>query len=201
METLGFTVWFTGLPFSGKKQLAKMLFDRLHFMGYKSELLIGGDIRRHFEHDLGFSKEEVYQNIRRICYECKLLTENGVVAIAVTISPFKELRDECRNEIGRFVEVYHKCPLGVLKQRDIKGLFERAERGEAKNVAGISYPYEEPDKPEVLFEADKESLEQGLEKIMTTLHMLDFIRETRESILSEEEEAAIRQRLKDLGYL
>lgn len=201
METKGFTVWFTGLPFSGKKQLAKMLFDRLHSMGYKSELLIGGDIRRHFEHELGFSKEEVYQNIRRICYECKLLTENGVVAIAVTISPFKDLRDECRKETGRFIEVYHKCPLEVLKQRDSKNLFEKAERGEIQNVAGISYPYEEPDKPEVLFESDKESLEQGLEKIMTTLRMLNFVRETRESILSEEEEASIRQRLKDLGYL
>ena len=201
MDRQGFTVWFTGLPFSGKKELAKLLDNRLHAMGYKTELLIGGQIRRHYEQGLGFSKEEVYQNIRRICFECKMLTENDVVAIAVTISPFKELRDECRENIGRFIEVYHKCPIEELERRDTKGFFSSAESGEIDNVAGISYPYEEPDKPEVLIEADKESIEQGMEKIMATLYMLGYVTETRESILSEEEEAAIRERLKDLGYL
>ena len=189
------------MPFSGKKALAEKLSDKLNTMGYKTELLIGGEIRRHYEQGLGFSKEEVYQNIRRICFECKMLTENDVVAIAVTISPFKDLRDECREEIGRFIEVYHKCPMEELKRRDSKGFFVSAERGEIKDVAGVSYPYEEPDKPEVLFEADKESIEQGMEKILATLFMLGYVTETRESILSEEEEAAIRERLKDLGYL
>ena len=201
MNKQGFTVWHTGLPFTGKKDLAKMVQERLESMGYRTELLIGGEIRREYEQDLGFTKDEVYQNVRRICYECQLLAENGIVAIAVTISPFKDLRDECRKKLGRYVEVYHKCPMEVLKLRDTKGLFEKAKAGIIKNVAGISYPYEEPDKPEVLIEIDKESLDQGLEKILTTLHMLHYVTETRASILTEREEAAIRKRLKDLGYL
>jgi adenylylsulfate kinase len=201
MAKKGFTVWFTGLPFSGKKALAKKLSQQLRAMGYKTKLLIGGDIRRHYEQGLGFSKEEVYQNIRRICFECQMLTDSDVVAIAVTISPFKALRDECRNKIGRFIEVYHKCPIDELKRRDTKNFFINAESGVIQDVAGISYPYEEPDKPEVLIHADQESEEQGLEKIIATLCMLDFVTETRESILSEKEEMNIRRRLKELGYL
>jgi adenylylsulfate kinase len=201
MAKKGFTVWFTGLPFSGKKALAKKLSQQLRAMGYKTKLLIGGDIRRHYEQGLGFSKEEVYQNIRRICFECQMLTDSDVVAIAVTISPFKALRDECRNKIGRFIEVYHKCPIDELKRRDTNNFFINAESGVIQDVAGISYPYEEPDKPEVLIHADQESEEQGLEKIIATLCMLDFVTETRESILSEKEEMNIRRRLKELGYL
>lgn len=92
--------------------------------------VIGGQIRRQYENKLGFTEEEIYKNIRRIAFECKLLSENGVVAIAVTISPYRDLRKESRQLIGRFFEVYHKCPLEILRKRDKKGLFQKAEQGE-----------------------------------------------------------------------
>ena len=201
MKKQGFTVWIFGLPFSGKKQLASLLSAKLESLGCKTEILEGGKIRRQFDKKLGYSKEEVYQNIRRICYECKMLTENEVVAIAVTISPYKELRDECREKIGRYFEVFCDCPIEVLKERDTKGLYEQAEQGKLKNFAGISAPFEPPERPEVLFQSDRESTEQGLTKTISTLQMLGFTKKLEHDVLTDEEEELIRQRLKDMGYL
>lgn len=201
MKKKGFTVWFTGLPFSGKKQLAGMLSSKLESLGYKTGILEGGKIRREYDQKLGFSKKEVFHNIRRICFECKMLTENNVVAIAITISPYRKLREECRQKIGNFMEVYCKCPLEILKKRDQKGLYQKAEKGDIPDVAGISTPYEEPLKPEVVFESHKESPEQGLAKILSTLQMLGYIQRMKQKILTDEEEEMIRKRLKDMGYL
>jgi adenylyl-sulfate kinase len=178
-----------------------MLAAKLESLGLKTELLEGGKIRREYNQSLGHSKEDVYHNIRRICFECKMLTGNDVVAIAVTISPYEELRDECREQIGRYIEVYCKCPIELLKERDKDGLYVKAERGEIPDVAGISAPYEEPEKPEVLFESDRESPEGGLAKIMSTLEMLGYIEKLPAKILSEQEEEMIRQRLRGLGYI
>ena len=199
MNRKGFTIWFTGLPFSGKKQLASLLSAKLESFGYKSKILDGGKIRREFSQKLGYSREDVYNNIKRICFECQLLTESGVTAIAVTISPFKELRAECRRQIGRFIEVFCSCPLEILKERDSKGLYQKAERGEITDVAGISAPYEKPDDPDVLFESHRETPEQGLEKILKTLHRYNFIEEISPKVLSDEEERLIRQRLRESG--
>jgi len=127
VKKTGFTVWFTGLPFSGKKQLAALLSTKLKSRGYKTKILDGGRIRREFNRKLGYSRDDVFQNIRRIAFECQMLTENDIVAIAVTISPYKELRDECRLKIKRYVEIFCDCPLEILKQRDRKGLFRKAE--------------------------------------------------------------------------
>ena len=129
MEQKGFTVWFIGLPFSGKKQLASMLSAKLESLGYHNEILEGGKIRREFEQDLGFTKQEIYKNIHRICFECRMLTENNIVAIAVTISPYQDLRDQCRKEIKNFVEIYCTAPLDVLKKRDNKNFYTSAEKG------------------------------------------------------------------------
>ncbi len=201
MGKKGFTVWFTGLPFSGKKQLAGMLAAKLESMGYKTKVLDSGKIRREYNQELGHSKEEVYKNVRRLCFECQMLTENAVVAIAVTISPYKELRDECRDKITRYIEVFCDAPIAVLKERDTKGLYAKAEQGLILDVAGISAPFEPPDKPEVLFQSDRETHEQGLSKIITTLEVLGYIEKQKRRVLTEEEEDMIRQRLKDLGYI
>lgn len=201
MEKKGFTVWFTGLPFSGKKQLAGMLSARLESIGYKTKVLDSGKIRREYNQELGYSKEEVYRNLKRLCFECQMLTENNVVAIAVTISPYKELRDKCRDKVMRYIEVFCDAPISVLKKRDTKGLYEKAEKGLILDVAGISAPFEPPDMPEVLYQSDRESTEQGLSKIITTLEVLGYIEKQKRRILTEEEEDMIRQRLKDLGYI
>lgn len=201
MEKKGFTVWFTGLPFSGKKQLAGMLSAKLESLGFKTEVLDSGKIRREYSRELGYSKEEVYRNIKRLCFECRMLTENNVVAIAVTVSPYKELRDECRRKIQRYIEVFCDAPISFLKNRDTAGLFEKAEKGLIRDVAGISAPFEPPDKPETLYQPDRESPEQGLSKIIATLEMLGYIAKQKRRVLTEQEEKMIRQRLKDLGYI
>jgi adenylylsulfate kinase len=198
--SVGFTIWITGLPFSGKKETGKVLAERLKMLGYKTSVLIGGQIRRQYEKKLGFSKEEIYKNIRRIAFECKLLTDNGVIAIAVTISPYSELREECRQLIGRFIEVYHKCPLEVLKKRDIKGLFEKADQGKLQNVAGISTPYEESENPEVIIYADKESPFDATGKILTKLKELGFLEKADHSVLLKQEEKDIRKILRETWF-
>lgn len=197
MERKGFTVWFLGLPFTGKKQLASMLSAKLESLGCQNEILEGGKIRREFDQDLGFTKKEIYKNIQRICFECRMLTENNVVAIAVTISPYQELRDKCREEIKDYVEIFCTAPLDVLKKRDTKSFYKKAEQGKIKNVAGISAPFDEPVNPDVIFRLDKESFEKGLKNIIKTLRNRDLIPKTQKRILTEEEEKLIRQRLKN----
>lgn len=201
MKRQGFTVWFTGLPFSGKKHLASMLAAKLESMGQTSRVLDGGKIRREFNRKLGYSRDDVYQNIRRICFECEMLTENKIAALAVTISPYRDLRRECREKIGRFMEVYCKCPLEALKRRDSKGLYRKAEKNLIHDVAGISAPFEEPEKAEVVFECDRESFDQGMARILSTLRLLGYIHAPPRKILTDEEEEMILQRLKDLDYL
>lgn len=196
----GFTVWITGLPFSGKKETGWILAERLNMLGYKTAVLVGGQIRRQYEKKLGFTKEEIYKNIRRIAFECKLLSENGVIAIAVTISPYRDLRKECRQLIGRFVEVYHKCPLEVLKKRDKKGLFQKAEQGKLQNVAGISMPYEESEYPEVVIETDEETSFHGASKILAQLLALGFLEEADHSVLLKQEEKDIRTILRETWF-
>ena len=197
MEHKGFTVWFVGLPFSGKKQLASMLSAKLESLGYHNEILEGGKIRRKFDQDLGFTKQEIYKNIQRICFECRMLTENDIVAIAVTISPYHELRDKCRKEIKDYVEVFCTAPLEVLKKRDNKNFYNRAEQGKIQNVAGISAPFDEPVNPDVIFRLDKDSFERGLKNIIKTLQNRELIPKRQKKILTEEEEKLIRQRLKN----
>lgn len=130
-----------------------------------------------------------------------MLTNTGAVALAVTISPYKKLREEIRGRIGRFVEVYCHAPLETLKNRDKKNLYKAAEKGEIADVAGISAPYEKPDKPEVDFDSEKERFSDGLAKIMNTLHILGYVADIGNKVLTDEEEELIRKRLQDLGYI
>jgi adenylylsulfate kinase len=196
----GFTVWITGLPFTGKKDTARILARRLSLMNYRTEVLIGGQIRRKYDKKLGFTKEEIYKNVRRLGFECKLLSENDVIAIAVTISPYRELREECRELVGNFVEVYHRCPLEVLKQRDKKGLFRKAEEGQLQNVAGISIPYEESPHPEVVIDADKESSWDAANKTFNKLLELGLLKEEDRSVLLQQEEKEIRRILRESWF-
>jgi adenylyl-sulfate kinase len=196
----GFTVWITGLPFTGKKDTARILAKRLELLGYRTEVLIGGQIRRKYEKRLGFTKEEIYKNVRRIAFECRLLSENDVIAIAAMISPYLELREECRRLIGHFVEVYHRAPLDVLKKRDKKGLFKKAEEGRLQNVAGISIPYEESVRPEVTVDAEKEDPVEAANKILGKLLELGLLKEEDRSVLLEQEEKEIRKILRETWF-
>lgn len=199
-STGGFTVWITGLPYTGKKETGQILAERLKSLGYKTQVLIGGQIRRQYEKDLGWSSSETTKNIRRIAFECKLLSDSDAIAIAVTISPYRELREECRNLIGRFVEVFHTAPIEVLKKRDTKELFGRAERGELKNVAGISFPYEESAAPEVVVHADRDTPFEAAGRIILKLLELDYLKEEDRSVLLEQEEKAVLKILRETWF-
>ncbi len=120
--TKGFTLWFTGLSGSGKTTLSREVEGELLERGMKVEVLDGDVVRTNLSKGLGFSKEDRDTNIRRIGFVCNLLTRNDVVAIAAAVSPYREVREENRRLIGRFVEVYCKCPLPICESRDVKGL-------------------------------------------------------------------------------
>jgi adenylyl-sulfate kinase len=165
----GFAVWFTGLSGAGKSTLAEKLTARLRCEGAKVELLDGDVVRTNLSKELGFSRSDRDMNIRRIGFVAELLARNGVVAIIAAISPYRDVREEVKGRIERFVEVYVECPIDVLKERDTKGLYKRALAGEIRNFTGISDPYEPPLNPSVVIHSDRESIDECVEKIWRKL--------------------------------
>ncbi|MGB9835773.1 MAG: adenylyl-sulfate kinase [Candidatus Saccharicenans sp.] len=176
-EQKGFTLWFTGLPCSGKSAVADRVAEMLRARNLKVERLDGDVVRQSLCRDLGFSKKDRDENIRRVTFVAKLLTRNGVAVLTSFISPYREIRAEARREIGDFVEVYVKCPLEVCMARDVKGMYQKALRGEIKEFTGISDPYEEPENPEIILETDKETLEESARKVIEGLKKLGYLDE------------------------
>lgn len=171
----GVTIWFTGLPSCGKSTIAEALAGRLKEKGVRVERLDGDIVRRHLWGELGYTKKDRDENIRRAAFLAGLLTRNGIMTITTFISPYRELRQHARESIGAFVEVYVKCPVEVCMQRDPKGLYRKALTGEISNFTGVSDPYEEPLNPEVLLESDKETVEESVAKIIDELKKLRYI--------------------------
>lgn len=197
----GFTLWFTGLSGAGKTTLAHRLRDIVGERGLKVEVLDGDVVRQNLSKGLGYSKEDRDTNIRRIGFVCHLLTRNEVVAIAAAISPYREIRDENRRLIGRFVEVYCKCDLETLTKRDPKGMYGKALRGEIANFTGVSDPYEPPESAEVVCDTAVEEVEASVGKIVSKLEGMGYLPPAEIPVYTQEEEEAIKQRLQDLGYL
>ncbi|RMD65098.1 adenylyl-sulfate kinase [Candidatus Parcubacteria bacterium] len=201
----GFTVWFTGLPSSGKSTLAQLLAGALPDYGQKVEVLDGDIVRTNLSKGLGFSKEDRDTNIRRIGFVCHLLSRNGVAAISAAISPYRKIREEVREMIGNFVEVFVDCPVEECIRRDVKGLYAKALSGEIQCFTGVSDPYEPPANPEIVVQTHLEEPEESLRKILSKLAELGYItlegEREPELAYSEEEEAVLRKRLVDLGYL
>jgi sulfate adenylyltransferase/3'-phosphoadenosine 5'-phosphosulfate synthase len=171
----GFTIWMTGLSGAGKSTLAQALDQALRERQRHVEILDGDEVRENLSKGLGFSKEDRDTNIRRIAYVARLVSRSGGVAITAAISPYRAIRDEARGQIGRFVEVFVRCPLDVLVQRDTKGLYARALRGEIAQFTGVSDPYEEPLAPEVVVETDLESIEESTRKVLRKLEELGYL--------------------------
>jgi len=202
LEHKGFTLWFTGLSGAGKTTLARRMEAILRERDMKVEVFDGDIIRQNLSKGLGFSKEDRDTNIKRIGFVCKLLTRNGVVAIGSAISPYREIRDFVRKEIGDFVEVYVQCPLDVLIKRDVKGLYKKALSGEIKNFTGISDPYEEPLNPEVIVDTSVETPEESARKIVAKLEELGYVLPVEgQGVYSQDEEQAVEKRLRALGYI
>jgi adenylylsulfate kinase len=175
-EQAGFTVWFTGLSGSGKSTIAEMLFHEFQARGLKTEILDGDVVRQNLSKGLGFSKEDRDLNIRRIGFVANLLTRNGVATICCPISPYKETRDAVRAEIGRFVEVYVNATVDeIAANRDPKGLYEKARRGEITGFTGVDDPYEAPEHPEIVADTMVESPEESLQTVLTGLKRLGYL--------------------------
>lgn len=201
MDTQGVTVWFTGLSRSGKTTLAAALRSRLQELGHQVELLDSGQLRRELNRSLGWTRSEIEDNLKRLGYEAKMLNRNGVIVLVTAVSPYRDARDAIRNDLGRMIEIYCRCPMEVLLQRDDQRLFERAQRGEVEHVAGVNAPYEEPFKPEVLINTDVEPVADATNKILRTLVLLGYIAEKDAAHYTADEEEIIKRRLKDLGYI
>ena len=172
----GVTVWFTGLPSSGKSTIARILERQFKKWNLKTELLDGDVVRTQLTKGLGFTKEDRDTNIKRIGFVCHLLSRNGVIAIAAAISPYREARDYNRRMIGSFVEIYVKTSLAQCEKRDVKGLYVKARAGEIKDFTGVDDPYEEPANPEIICDTEKETAEQSAAKIVKRLGELGYLK-------------------------
>ena len=175
MQHKGFTLWFTGLSGAGKSTISERIYDRLKTEGAKVELLDGDIVRTHLSKGLGFSKEDRDTNVRRIGFVSELLSRNGVIALVAAISPYREIREEVRGRIGNFVEVYVHCPIEVLADRDVKGLYRKALAGEIDSFTGVSDPYEPPANPEVAVDSSKESVDTSVDKVWSKLREMGLI--------------------------
>lgn len=174
----GTTIWLTGLSGAGKSTIAEALAERFRAEGRRFELLDGDVIRTHISKGLGFSREDRDTQVRRVGWICGLLNRHGVDALVALISPYRDTRDEVRDSLPRFVEVYVECPLEVLVQRDVKGLYKKARAGEIPEFTGISAPYEEPLSPELTIRTDKDAEDECLDQILGYLEKKGYIPRT-----------------------
>jgi adenylyl-sulfate kinase len=191
----GFTLWFTGLSGAGKTTLATKLVGELQAREVKVELLDGDEVRTNLSKGLGFSKEDRDTNIRRIGYVSRLLSRNGVGVIAAAISPYREVRDEVRRGVEKdgadFIEVYVKCPIDVLAERDVKGLYKKALAGEITGFTGISDPYEAPLAPDITIETDKDEVEVSAARIVEELVRRDLVPGSLLKVLPQKSDVAL----------
>ncbi len=164
-------IWMTGLSGAGKTTLAYALESALHGMGYFIQTLDGDNVRTGINKNLGFSDADRYENVRRIAEVSKLFLNCGIITIASFISPTAEIREMARTIIGEedFIEFFINAPLEVCESRDVKGLYEKARRGEIKEFTGINAPYEIPAHPGLEIRTDLLSIEESVKK------MIDFL--------------------------
>jgi adenylylsulfate kinase len=163
------TIWITGLSGAGKTTLSNALAARFREHEKPVQILDGDVVRKIISSELGFSKADRDMQVRRLGYIAGLLTQHGVTVIVAAISPYRSGRDAVRSDLQTFVEVYCECPLDVLEQRDPKGLYKRARRGELAAFTGVSDPYEPPLNPEVVVHTGQESVDESTEKVWRTL--------------------------------
>ena len=172
----GFTLWFTGLSGAGKTTISHIVERELRDRGSRVEVLDGDVVRENLSKGLGFSKEDRDTNIRRIAFVADLLSRNGVPVITAAISPYREIRDEARELMGdRFIEVFVKASVEVCAERDVKGLYEKAFKGEIKEFTGVSDPYEPPLNPELVLDTEHDSAEEDAAKILALLEERQLI--------------------------
>jgi adenylyl-sulfate kinase len=174
----GFTLWFTGLSGSGKSTIAHLVGPALDRRGLVVEYLDGDNVRTHLSRELGFSKEDRDTHIERLGWVASRLTRQGGAIITAAISPYEATRRMAREmveEVGTFVEVYVQASVDECARRDVKGLYEKAFKGEIKEFTGVSDPYEEPSDPEIVLDTEAHSPEESAALIVAELEKLGLV--------------------------
>lgn len=198
MEPEGCAVWFTGLSGSGKNTIAQLVAAELRHRGLRVELLAGSEFRQNISQGLGFSREDRVANVRRIGYVAKLLTRNGVTVITTAISPHRAARDECRQEIGKFLEVYVECPIEICEQRDRNGIFEQARAGLLDDVTGITDEYEVPLDPDLTLHSAQATPEELAGRVLRALEQRGWALEPTGTRSGDPDVSTIKARLRAL---
>jgi len=166
----GLTVWFTGLPSSGKTTLAAAVSDRLRADGHRVEMLDGDVLRTYLTADLGFSRQDRTANVMRVGFVAHLLSRNGVIVVCSLISPYRDDRDRVRALHGhRFMEVYLSTPVDVCAERDVKGLYARQRAGDLQGLTGVDDPYEPPLHPELVVPTHSQGLTESVDLVWDAL--------------------------------
>lgn len=167
----GFTIWLTGLSGSGKSTLSKEIYKYITEKGLKAQIIDGDTIRGILGNLFGYCNEDRIKMARVYRLVCKLLNDNGIIAITAAIAPFKEIRDENRAKIEKYIEIYLDCPIEKCIERDVKGLYARAIRGEEKQVIGIDENYEVPTRYDIKVNTAEKSIEECMEEIKEYLNI------------------------------
>ena len=169
----GATLWFTGLPSSGKSTIARALADRLTTPGHRIQVLDGDDVRQHLSQGLGYSREDRDLNVRRIGWVARLLASHGVVVLVPVIAPYADARKAVRDDHAAaavpFAEIFVSTSLEVAEARDVKGLYARARKGELSGLTGVDDPYERPLAPELAIDTARVDLETAVERSQALL--------------------------------
>lgn len=205
---MSFTLWFMGLPASGKSTLAKRVENHLRESGIRIENLDGDEIRKNLHPDLGFTREEREINNRRTAFISKLLNRNGIATVIGMITPFRDSQQKVREIIeptGRFVLIYVKCSVETCAERDPKGLYEQATAGKIDNFTGINHPFQEPIDPEIIVDTEADDVDACVEQILDRLEELDvYEQDTAERYgfdVTHGEETEIVENLQRRGYI
>jgi adenylyl-sulfate kinase len=195
---MAFFLWFTGVPASGKSTIATAVEEMLRQRGVPVENLDADEVRANLSPDLGYTERDRDINTKRLAFLGSLLEKHGVSAIVAAVSSMQRFRDRAREMSRNFVEVYVQCPVEVCMERDPKGLYARAKKGEVNDIAGLHQPYEAPVAPEVICESDKETVKESALRVIVKLEELGLL--PPENYTFEDEEK-IKERLRSLGYL
>ncbi|MBC7289134.1 MAG: adenylyl-sulfate kinase [Armatimonadetes bacterium] len=206
----GVVIWFTGVEGSGKSTVAQAVEQRLRARGLDVENLDADEVRANLSPNLGFTPEARDENTKRLAWLASLLSKYGVNVLIAAVAPLRYHRDRARAWCEKFVEVFVDCPLEVCQQRDPKGLYARAARGEVKDIAGLHIPYEQPLNPEVHVRTHEMSVEECADAVMAKLEKLGYLSDKAVTSgaeqgaagpYSSEEEKKVEERLRGLGYL
>jgi len=171
----GLVVWITGLPCSGKTTISKEIAKYLEKKGKKVQLLDGDVLRSTINSDLGFSKKDRNENIKRVVYIARMLSGHKINVVVAFVSPYQEMRENARKICPNFIEVYLKCSLEKCKNRDVKGMYKKALKGEIKDFTGVQDRYEIPNNPEIILNTDKNTLKESLSQF--TNYLERYVRE------------------------